>query len=96
MTSRQSRAYRTEETLYLDALSKNPSAWAAMHNLGMLYIGRDEIELGLGYLERAHALHPSLSPEFLEGLHKMVEAKRKGGKLPIIVKRNPTEYRGSR
>ncbi len=54
-------AYRDEETLWKDNLSKNPDAWQAHNRLGQVYFDRGEFVDAASHFERAAALKPNLA-----------------------------------
>ena len=54
----QARIYRNEETLYLDVLAKNPSAWLAHNNLASVYHSEGRYAEAADRLYEALRLHP--------------------------------------
>ncbi len=58
LTRVQASLYRDMETLFTDAVEKNPSAAAAHYNLARAFLGRDAIEQALVHYERAVKLNP--------------------------------------
>ncbi len=58
LTWRQGRVYRDEETLWRDTLAKNPGAWMAHNNLGMLLQSRGELDAAARHYRRTVELKP--------------------------------------
>ena len=54
----QSTAYITAEVLWLDTLSKNPTAWIAHNNLGMIRKSRGEVAAAAAGFAEAIRLNP--------------------------------------
>ncbi len=77
LTWRQARVYRNSETLWRDALAKNPAAWMAHNNLAMILTDRGELEAALEHL--ATALR--LSPHTPEAHQNMGRALLRQGKV---------------
>jgi tetratricopeptide (TPR) repeat protein len=55
-TARQANRYRDAETLWRDTLAKNPGAWMAHNNLGLLLLERGDAEQALAHFEAATAV----------------------------------------
>ena len=55
------RAFADEETLWRDTLRRNPGAWLAHNNLGILLAERGSTEDAASHFERALALYPGHS-----------------------------------
>jgi len=78
LTWRQSGIYRDLETLWLDVLARNRSAWIAYNNLGNLYRITGRPEEAVAALQNAADLRP-VSPEPLSNLGAaMIAAGRVG------------------
>jgi Tfp pilus assembly protein PilF len=58
LTWRQGQVYRDEETLWRDTLAKNPAAWMAHNNLGMLLQSRGELGEAARHYRRAIEIKP--------------------------------------
>jgi len=55
---RQCLVYRDAETLWKDTIAKNPRAWMAHDNLGLLLVGRGELDRAIAHYRAALAIHP--------------------------------------
>jgi len=58
LTWRQAGIYHDERTLWADTLKKNPGAWIAENNLGLLHYRQGDLDTALKHFNRAVALHP--------------------------------------
>jgi len=58
LTARQSEAYRDLRTLWEDTLAKNPGAWMAHNNLGLLLMEEGRPEAALAHYRAAIAAKP--------------------------------------
>ncbi len=58
LTWRQGEIYRDEETLWRDTLAKNPGAWMAHNNLGMLLQSRGEVDAAVRHYRRTVEIKP--------------------------------------
>lgn len=58
LTWRQAHDYRDLETLWTATLSRNPGAWLADNNLGMIYLERGDLDRAGASFRRAIALKP--------------------------------------
>jgi tetratricopeptide (TPR) repeat protein len=58
LTWRQAGAYRSHETLWQDALAKNPGSWLAHNNLGVLLAARGEREEAEAHYRDSVTLQP--------------------------------------
>ncbi len=61
LTWSQCRIYRDEERLYRAILERNPSAWMAHANLGVLLAGRGEFDRAVAEYKEALRLNPGLA-----------------------------------
>jgi len=55
---RQASVYETDETLWLDVLSKNPKAWLAHSRLAAIEHQRGDFDRAIEHLERSLTMHP--------------------------------------
>lgn len=55
---RQAAIYRDAETLWRDTLAKNPGAWMAHNNLGLLLLDRGRSDEAIGHYEAALRIKP--------------------------------------
>ncbi len=74
-TWQQSRMYRNLETLWATTIARNPSAWMAHNNLGLLRQLAGRRDEALAHYEAARTLHPE-APEVLTNLGNL-DAERK-------------------
>ena len=51
-------AFQNAETLWLDTLAKNPNAWMAHNNLGLLYVEKNLAKKAIFHFEQAITLKP--------------------------------------
>lgn len=58
LTARQSEAYRDLRTLWEDTLAKNPGAWMAHNNLGLLLMQEGQPEAAMAHYRAAIAVKP--------------------------------------
>jgi len=58
LTWRQCRIYKDLETLWTDTLAKNPDAWMAHTNLGLVFASRGHYDQAMGHYRRAIELKP--------------------------------------
>ncbi len=58
LTWRQCRIYRDVEALWRDTLAKNPSAWMAHTNLGLLLVRQGRIDEGIAHYRESIRLEP--------------------------------------
>lgn len=61
---RQSRIYHDEESLWRDTLARNPAAWIAHNNLGLVLAERGDFREARGHYEAAIALKPDYEEAF--------------------------------
>jgi protein O-mannosyl-transferase len=79
-TSRQGRIYKDREALWLDTITKNPDAWVAHANLGVVRAGQGRDEEALACYDEALRLNPNEANyqfnagEALRRLHRNREA----------------------
>ena len=71
---RQSRAYAGAETLYEETLRKNPAAWMAHNNLGVIQLDAGRLDEAEKHFEAAVAV----KPDFIEALGNLgrIEVER--------------------
>jgi len=60
LTLQRGRVYSDIETLWRDTLARNPGAWMAQHNLGLLYAREGRLGDALASYEAALAIRPDL------------------------------------
>lgn len=58
LTWRQGQVYRDQETLWRDTLRKNPDAWMAHNNLGIILQARGELSEAIDHYRQALVLKP--------------------------------------
>jgi len=58
LTAKRCQVYRDEETLYGDTLAKNPAAWMAHFNLGLILHERGDTDLAFEHFRRTVQLRP--------------------------------------
>lgn len=58
LTWRQSHIYKDEETLWVDTLAKNPGAWLAHNNLGVIRKSQGRIDEAIAHYREALWLEP--------------------------------------
>jgi tetratricopeptide (TPR) repeat protein len=58
LTWRQTFIYKDKQTLWEDTISKNPSAWMAYNNLGIVYYNQGKVEGAIEAFRRAIQLNP--------------------------------------
>jgi len=79
--SSQARIYRTPETLWRDTLAKNPSAWMAHDNLGVLLFDEGKFAEAGEHFREAVRLRPTYVPGIFNlgnvalKLDRLVEAR---------------------
>jgi tetratricopeptide (TPR) repeat protein len=78
LTWQQGGLYRDIETLWRGTLARNPSAWMAHNNLGLLLQQRDDLDDAAPHYEAAYRLKPD-APEVLTNLGNLDAAR---GRLP--------------
>ncbi len=61
--------------LYRRTLDRRPDDWAALHNLGLILLSREEIEEAIGLLRKA--VH--LNPDYPDGLNTLATALKRVG-----------------
>ena len=59
MTNKQCKIYRDTKTLWSDTISKNPNAWIAHSNLGMILTAEGNLDDGIGSFKKAIAINPN-------------------------------------
>jgi tetratricopeptide (TPR) repeat protein len=58
LTWRQGFVYKDKQTLWEDTISKNPTAWMAYNNLGIVYYDQGKVEGAIEAFRRAIELNP--------------------------------------
>jgi tetratricopeptide (TPR) repeat protein len=58
LTWRQGDVYRDQEALWRDTIAKNPAAWMAHNNLGLLLFARGDAEEAMAHYRAALAVKP--------------------------------------
>ena len=58
LTWRQGFIYKDKQTLWEDTVTKNPSAWMAYNNLGIVYYSQGKVERAIAAFHRAIELNP--------------------------------------
>ena len=76
LTFRQSATYRDMETLWRTTIAKDPNSWMAYNNLGVVQIGKGNMDDAIEKYERALRLHP----EYPEALYNLGSALLQNGK----------------
>jgi tetratricopeptide (TPR) repeat protein len=77
----RARAFESEESLWTDTLTKNPTSWTARYNLGVVFLGRGELDRAQVEFEKTLELFPN----FDEGhLNLGLTFLRKGETDPAI------------
>ncbi|HUU85807.1 MAG TPA: tetratricopeptide repeat protein [Phycisphaerae bacterium] len=77
LTWRQGTVYQDAETLWRDALARNPSAWMAHNNLGNLLKDRGDTEQAMEHYRAAL----ELKPDFIDALNNLGAALVKVGRF---------------
>jgi tetratricopeptide (TPR) repeat protein len=93
LTFRQCDAYRDLESLWRDTLAKNPGAWIAHTNLGLLLVRRGEVETGIAHYRESIRLEPGLVEPRLnlgEVLQRQGRADEAIDLLGALVREQPT------
>ncbi|MCE0497325.1 MAG: tetratricopeptide repeat protein [Methylacidiphilales bacterium] len=54
-------AYTSEEALWTDTLAKNPNCWAGYSNLGMLSMGKGQVDEAIAWYEKGLEVSPNLA-----------------------------------
>jgi protein O-mannosyl-transferase len=65
LSRQQAALYRSNETLFTDVLKRNPEAWIAHNNLGIILAQRGDLEAAMGHYEKALGLKPDLPDAYL-------------------------------
>jgi Tfp pilus assembly protein PilF len=68
LSFQRASAFRDEKTLWKDTLAKNPSAWLAHSNLGVLLAREGALAEAKSYFSRSLEIHPSSEAYFNLGL----------------------------
>jgi tetratricopeptide (TPR) repeat protein len=70
----QATIYETPDTLWRDTLAKNPSAWMAHNNFGLLLQGEGRLDEAAEHFREATRLHPNY-PEALYNLGNVLASQ---------------------
>jgi tetratricopeptide (TPR) repeat protein len=80
-TWERGRIYTSEETLWQDTLARNPSAWIAQNNLGLIFWRTGRREDAIACLRQT----VRFEPDFAEGHNNLGNALAQTGQLPAAV-----------
>ena len=61
MTWQRTRTYRSEESLWLDTLAKNPDCWMAHNNLGNIFNSRGQVDQAVDHYRQALRSRPDMA-----------------------------------
>jgi tetratricopeptide (TPR) repeat protein len=81
LTWRQCRTYADMETLWRDTLARNPTAWMAHTNLGLVLLGQGKTTEALAEWEQA----VRINPDNIEGHNNFAAALARAGRLQEAV-----------
>jgi tetratricopeptide (TPR) repeat protein len=76
LTFRQSATYQDMETLWRTTIAKDPNSWMAYNNLGVVQMGKGNMDDAIEKYERALRLHP----EYPEALYNLGSSLLQKGK----------------
>ncbi len=82
LTWRQTSIYADPETLWRDTISKNPSAWMAHNNLGILLAQQGKTQEAITQFEATLALHPNHAKAERNLGHALFESQRLADAIP--------------
>lgn len=82
----QQQIYASNERLFTDVLDKNPGAWIAHNNLGLVYAHRGELEKAAGHYVKALELKPGLADAHLNLGNVYAAQKRDGEAVASYLK----------
>ncbi len=80
----QTFAYCDAETLWRDTLAKNPGAWMAHTNLGLLLVGKGEVEEGMAHYRESIRLEPTLVEPRLNLGEQLIRQERFAEAIAVI------------
>jgi len=55
----RTRAYESDETLWIDTLAQNPNCWMAHNNLGLALFNKGQVDEAMAHYQKALAIRPN-------------------------------------